>query len=165
VLVLRNAGPRGGPGMPEWGTLPIPAKLLREGVKDMVRVSDARMSGTAFGTTVLHVAPEAAVGGPLATVRDGDPIELDYERRKLELAIPAEELNRRLEQLDPARPHYRRGYGACIWSGCFRRIRLATSTSSARTPRPRHAAGNGLGLDRRLVARARVRHASTGKPH
>src|SRR5207253_6769367 len=76
VLVLRNAGPRGGPGMPEWGQLPIPRKLLERGVSDLVRVSDARMSGTAFGTVVLHVAPEAAAGGPLRAVRDGDPIAL-----------------------------------------------------------------------------------------
>jgi len=83
VLVLRNSGPRGGPGMPEWGQIPIPAKLLREGVTDLVRISDARMSGTAFGTVVLHVAPESAVGGPLAAVRDGDPIVLDVTERRL----------------------------------------------------------------------------------
>jgi dihydroxy-acid dehydratase len=112
VLVLRNAGPRGGPGMPEWGMLPIPAKLLRDGVEDMVRISDARMSGTAFGTAVLHVTPEAAVGGPLAAVRDGDPIVLDYPRRLLELDISAAELSQRLEALARPRPHYRRGYGA-----------------------------------------------------
>ena len=77
MLVLRNSGPRGRPGMPEWGQLPIPKKLLARGVRDMVRISDARMSGTAFGTVVLHVAPEAAAGGPLRAVRDGDPIVLD----------------------------------------------------------------------------------------
>ena len=87
VLVLRNAGPVGAPGMPEWGMLPIPTKLLRAGVEDMVRISDARMSGTAFGTTVLHVAPESAVGGPLAAVRDGDPIVLDVEAQRLDLEI------------------------------------------------------------------------------
>jgi dihydroxy-acid dehydratase len=112
VLVLRNAGPRGGPGMPEWGMLPIPAKLLRAGVEDMVRISDARMSGTAFGTAILHVTPEAAVGGPLAAVQDGDPIVLDYSRRLLELDIPAAELDRRLKTVPRPRPHYRRGYGA-----------------------------------------------------
>jgi dihydroxy-acid dehydratase len=112
VLVLRNAGPRGGPGMPEWGALPIPAKLLRQGVRDMVRLSDARMSGTAFGTCVLHVAPESAAGGPLAVVRDGDPIVLDYDNRRLELDISAEELNHRMRALAPAKPIYRRGYGA-----------------------------------------------------
>ncbi len=95
VLVLRNAGPLGGPGMPEWGMLPIPRKLLRAGVRDMVRISDARMSGTAYGTCVLHVAPESFVGGPLALVRDGDPIELDVPARRLELRVVPEELARR----------------------------------------------------------------------
>jgi dihydroxyacid dehydratase/phosphogluconate dehydratase len=112
VLVLRSAGPRGGPGMPEWGALPIPAKLLQEGVTDMVRVSDARMSGTSFGTCVLHVSPESAAGGPLAVVENGDPIVLDYERRLLELDVPSQELTRRMEGLKPAEPRYRRGYGA-----------------------------------------------------
>jgi dihydroxy-acid dehydratase len=85
VLVLQNAGPLGGPGMPEWGMLPIPRKLLQKGVRDMVRISDARMSGTAYGACVLHVSPESFIGGPLALVRDGDVIELDVARRKLEL--------------------------------------------------------------------------------
>jgi dihydroxy-acid dehydratase len=111
VLVLRNAGPKGAPGMPEWGMIPIPSKLLRDGVTDMVRVSDARMSGTAFGTVALHVSPEAAVGGPLGAVRDGDPIVLDVEARRLDLDIPGEELARRLERIAPAEPKYRRGYG------------------------------------------------------
>ena len=91
VLVLQNSGPLGGPGMPEWGQLPIPKKLLKKGVRDMVRISDARMSGTSYGTCVLHVAPESYVGGPLAFVRDGDLIELDVEARKLELKITDEE--------------------------------------------------------------------------
>lgn len=112
VMVLRNAGPNGGPGMPEWGQLPIPQKLLRQGVTDMVRISDARMSGTAFGTVVLHVAPEATVGGPLGVVRNGDPIVLDVERRRLELDILAEELRQRLDAFVPPPPKYRRGYGA-----------------------------------------------------
>ena len=86
VLVLQNAGPLGAPGMPEWGQLPIPKKLLAQGVRDMVRISDARMSGTAYGACVLHVAPESFVGGPLAFVRDGDLIELDVAARKLESA-------------------------------------------------------------------------------
>jgi dihydroxy-acid dehydratase len=111
VLVLRNAGPTGAPGMPEWGMLPIPAKLLRAGVRDMVRVSDARMSGTAFGTAVLHVAPESAVGGPLAAVRDGDPIVFDVDAQRLDIDVPAEELARRLGELAPGEPKYRRGYG------------------------------------------------------
>ena len=82
VLVLRNGGPVGAPGMPEWGHLPIPAKLLREGVTDLLRISDARMSGTSYGAVVLHVAPESAVGGPLALVQDGDLIRLDVEQRR-----------------------------------------------------------------------------------
>ncbi|HET8605451.1 MAG TPA: dihydroxy-acid dehydratase [Gaiellaceae bacterium] len=112
VLVLRNSGPRGGPGMPEWGQIPIPAKLLAAGVTDMVRISDARMSGTAFGTVCLHVAPESAAGGPLAAVRDGDPIELDVEAGRLDLALPADEIARRLARVPQSEPRYRRGYGA-----------------------------------------------------
>jgi dihydroxy-acid dehydratase len=95
VLVLRGCGPKGYPGMPEVGNLPLPAKLLAKGVRDMVRVSDARMSGTAYGTVVLHVAPEAAVGGPLGLVRDGDPVVLDVAARRLDLDVPADELARR----------------------------------------------------------------------
>ncbi|GAA3716910.1 L-arabinonate dehydratase [Nonomuraea antimicrobica] len=101
VLVLRNAGPVGGPGMPEWGQLPIPAKLLREGVTDMVRISDARMSGTAYGTAVLHVAPESAVGGPLAAVRDGDLIDLDVPGRRLHLDVDDSEIRHRLLESPP----------------------------------------------------------------
>jgi dihydroxy-acid dehydratase len=112
VLVLKNAGPIGGPGMPEWGQLPIPQKLLRHGVTDLVRISDARMSGTAFGTVILHVAPEAAAGGPLAAVEDGDPIVLDVAERRLDLDVPAPELRRRLANTPAAPPKYRRGYGA-----------------------------------------------------
>ncbi len=112
VLVLRNAGPRGGPGMPEWGQLPLPKRLLEAGVRDMVRISDARMSGTAFGTVVLHVAPESAAGGPLAAVRDGDPIVLDVEARRIDLDIPEGELLERLAATAPPAPKYRRGYGA-----------------------------------------------------
>jgi dihydroxy-acid dehydratase len=111
VLVLQNAGPRGGPGMPEWGHLPIPAKLLKKGIDDMVRISDARMSGTSFGTDVLHVAPEAAVGGPLALVQTGDEISLDVDGRRLDLCVPEDELNRRRAAWRPAPPHYSRGYG------------------------------------------------------
>ena len=111
VLVLRNSGPVGAPGMPEWGMLPIPERLLRRGIRDIVRISDARMSGTAFGTTVLHVSPEAAVGGPLAIVRDGDPIVLDVENQRLDLDIPTEEIERRLAELELPEPKYRRGYG------------------------------------------------------
>jgi dihydroxy-acid dehydratase len=110
VLVLQNAGPVGGPGMPEAGSLPIPKKLLAAGVRDMVRVSDARMSGTAGGTVVLHVAPEAAVGGPLALVRDGDEILLDAEARRLDLLVPDDELARRRAAWRPPAPPPARGY-------------------------------------------------------
>ena len=111
VLVLQNAGPKGGPGFPEWGHLPMPAKLLKRGVQDIVRISDARMSGTSFGTDVLHVSPESAVGGPLGAVRTGDEIELDVPNRKLELRVEDNEINRRLAEQLPAQAHYRRGYG------------------------------------------------------
>ena len=111
VLVLRNCGPVGAPGMPEWGMTPIPEKLLRRGVRDMVRISDARMSGTAFGTTVLHVAPEAAIGGPLAAVRDGDPIVLDVQNQRLDLDIPQAEIEKRMADLTPPPRRYSRGYG------------------------------------------------------
>jgi len=111
VLVLQQAGPLGGPGMPEWGMLPIPQKLLKAGVRDMVRISDARMSGTAYGTCVLHVAPESFVGGPLALVRDGDIISLDVPARRLSLDVPDDELERRRQQWTPPRTAYPRGYG------------------------------------------------------
>jgi dihydroxy-acid dehydratase len=112
VLVLQNAGPLGGPGMPEWGMLPIPKKLLRKGVRDMVRISDARMSGTSYGACVLHVAPESFVGGPLEFVRNGDLIELSVANRKLDLLVAADEMARRREQWKPASPRYERGFGA-----------------------------------------------------
>jgi dihydroxy-acid dehydratase len=112
VLVLRGAGPQGGPGMPEHGMLPIPAKLLKQGVRDMVRVSDARMSGTSYGACVLHVAPESHVGGPLALVRDGDPVTLDVPGRRLTLDVRDEELARRRAGWTPPPPLYPRGYGA-----------------------------------------------------
>jgi len=112
VLVLQNAGPLGGPGMPEWGMLPIPKKLLREGVRDMVRISDARMSGTSYGACVLHVSPEAFVGGPLALVKSGDLIELDVAARKLDLVVNDEELARRRSAWQPQAPKYERGFGA-----------------------------------------------------
>ncbi len=114
VLVLKSSGPKGAPGMPEWGGLPIPKKLLEKGVRDIVRISDARMSGTHFGTVVLHVAPESAVGGPLALVKNGDFIELDVANNSIHLDVSEEELNRRKKeweemQYDPAKP-YPRGY-------------------------------------------------------
>ena len=111
VLVLQNAGPLGGPGMPEWGMLPIPKKLLAQGVRDMVRVSDARMSGTAYGACVLHVAPESFVGGPLAFVRDGDIIELNVPSRSLTLRVSDEELAQRRAAWTPRELQYPRGFG------------------------------------------------------
>jgi len=112
VIVLQNAGPLGAPGMPEWGQLPIPKKLLAQGVRDMVRVSDARMSGTIYGACVLHVAPESYVGGPLALVRDGDLIELDVPARRLDLKVGEEELVRRRAAWQRPAPRYVRGFGA-----------------------------------------------------
>jgi dihydroxy-acid dehydratase len=112
VLVLRNAGPKGGPGMPEYGQLPIPDYLLKQGVRDMVRISDARMSGTSYGACVLHVAPEAAVGGPLALVSTGDLITLDVPARTLTLDVPQTELDERRRHWTPPEPTYTRGYGA-----------------------------------------------------
>ena len=111
VLVLKNAGPIGAPGMPEWGQLPIPKKLLAKGVRDMVRVSDARMSGTSYGACVLHVAPESFIGGPLALVREGDIIELDIPGRRLSLQVSDEELASRRAAWRQPPPRYARGYG------------------------------------------------------
>jgi dihydroxy-acid dehydratase len=112
VLVLRNAGPKGGPGMPEYGMLPIPDYLLARGVRDMVRISDARMSGTSYGACVLHVAPESFVGGPLALVRAGDLITLDVAARELSLNISERTLAQRQAQWQPPAPKFERGYGA-----------------------------------------------------
>ncbi|MGH1483310.1 MAG: L-arabinonate dehydratase [Geminicoccales bacterium] len=111
VLVLRNAGPQGGPGMPEWGMLPMPKALLKQGLRDMVRLSDARMSGTSYGACILHVAPEAYVGGPLALLQNGDIIELDIPNRKLAMQVSNEELQRRRAAWTPPQPRYERGYG------------------------------------------------------
>ncbi len=111
VLVLKSAGPKGAPGMPEWGSLPIPKKILRQGVRDMVRISDSRMSGTAFGACILHVSPESHAGGPLALVQNGDIIELDTANRKLTLHVDDEELEKRREALPPPEVYYKRGYG------------------------------------------------------
>ena len=110
VLVMRNCGPKGAPGMPEWGHIPIPRVLLDRGVQDMVRISDARMSGTSFGTVVLHVAPESAIGGPLAAVRTGDEIALDVPARRIDLLAPAADIDSRLAGFRPAPPPYDRGY-------------------------------------------------------
>jgi len=111
ILVLRNSGPQGGPGMPEWGMLPIPRKLLNQGVRDMVRISDARMSGTSYGTCVLHVSPESWIGGPLALIRTGDIIELDVEGREINVLISDEEMTMRRASWRPKIKKFPRGYG------------------------------------------------------
>jgi len=112
ILVLKNAGPKGGPGMPEWGMLPIPKKLVKAGVRDMLRISDARMSGTSYGACILHVAPESFVGGPLAFVQTGDEIEVDVKNRRIHLHVSDDALARRKSAWTPPKPHYQRGYGA-----------------------------------------------------
>jgi dihydroxy-acid dehydratase len=112
VLILRNAGPLGGPGMPEWGMLPVPKKLLKQGVRDMVRISDARMSGTSYGCCVLHVAPESFVGGPLALVKTGDLVELDVAKRELNLKVAEEELRKRKAAWKQPPRKFERSYGA-----------------------------------------------------
>ncbi|MGJ7509215.1 L-arabinonate dehydratase [Variovorax sp. GT1P44] len=111
VIVLQSAGPQGAPGMPEWGQLPIPQKLLKEGVRDMVRISDARMSGTSYGACVLHVTPESHVGGPLALVRDGDLVTLDIDGRRIDMAVSDEEIARRRAEWRKPIPKFSRGYG------------------------------------------------------
>ncbi len=112
ILVLKNAGPKGGPGMPEWGMLPIPKRLLGQGVRDMIRISDGRMSGTSYGACILHVAPESFVGGPLAFVKTGDEIEIDVDKRSIHLHVSDEELARRKAAWKKPAPKYPRGYGA-----------------------------------------------------
>jgi L-arabonate dehydrase len=147
VLVLKHVGPRGAPGMPEWGAAPVPALLLKKGVKDLVRISDARMSGTSYGTVVLHVAPESAVGGPLALVRDGDEIELDVPKRTLSLRVSDEELAKRKAAWKPRPPHFTRGYGRMFLEhilqaneGCdFDYLRGATPVRAEDTAGPSHA--------------------------
>jgi dihydroxy-acid dehydratase len=112
VLVLKQAGPKGPFGMPEWGQLPIPRKLLEAGVRDMVRVSDARISGTASGAVVVHVSPDSTLDGPLRAVRNGDVIELDVDGRRLDLCVSPSEITRRLSEMAPAETPPPRGYGA-----------------------------------------------------
>ncbi len=112
IIILRNAGPKGGPGMPEWGMVPIPLKLVKQGVRDMLRISDARMSGTSYGACVLHVAPESYVGGPLALVHNGDHISIDVRARTIHLNVSDEELARRKAQWQAPPPRFERGYGA-----------------------------------------------------
>jgi dihydroxyacid dehydratase/phosphogluconate dehydratase len=111
VLVLRNAGPLGGPGMPEWGMLPIPKKLVAKGVRDMLRISDARMSGTSYGACVLHVAPESFIGGPLALVRTGDVIAVDVGARRIDMEVSDDELARRRAEWAPPPARFERGWG------------------------------------------------------
>ncbi|WP_458766453.1 L-arabinonate dehydratase [Cupriavidus basilensis] len=111
ILILRNAGPQGGPGMPEWGMLPIPKKLVQQGVRDMLRMSDARMSGTSYGACILHVSPESYIGGPFALVRTGDMISVDIDRRSIHLEVSDEELARRKAAWTPPPPRFGRGYG------------------------------------------------------
>lgn len=111
VLVLRNAGPLGGPGMPEWGMLPIPKKLVKQGVRDMLRISDSRMSGTSYGACILHVSPESYVGGPLALLQTGDLVRVDVPARSIDMLVAEDELERRRAALVPPPPHYERGYG------------------------------------------------------
>jgi len=111
VLILRNAGPQGGPGMPEWGMLPIPSKLVKQGVRDMVRLSDSRMSGTSYGACILHVSPESYIGGPLALVRTGDMISLDVDKRTINMNVSDEELAKRRAAWKKPEPRYERGYG------------------------------------------------------
>jgi dihydroxy-acid dehydratase len=111
ILILRNAGPQGGPGMPEWGMLPIPKKLVKQGVRDMLRMSDARMSGTSYGACILHVSPEAYLGGPFALVRSGDLISVDIDKRSINLEVAEEELARRKAEWTPPKPRFERGYG------------------------------------------------------
>jgi dihydroxy-acid dehydratase len=110
VIVLKGVGPKGYPGMPEVGNVDLPEKLIQKGVKDMVRISDGRMSGTAGGTVVLHISPESSIGGTLALVKDGDIIELDVEKRKLHLDVSDEELKKRRAKWQPPELHTERGY-------------------------------------------------------
>lgn len=164
ILVMKNAGPVGGPGMPEAGFLPLPRKLLQKGVRDMVRISDARMSGTAFGTIVLHVAPEAAIGGPLALVKSGDMIELDVEARRLDLMVDEAELERRRAAIaspvgDSAAWHsgaadraetrgYRRLYLEHVLQapqGCDFDFLLGNTPVETHVEPPKHAAGHHTG--------------------
>jgi len=116
VLIVRNSGPRGYPGMPEVGNLPLPIAMLRKGITDMVRISDARMSGTAYGTVILHVTPEAAIGGPLAVVRTGDVVDLDVPGRRLDVMLDAAEMTRRLAAWQPPATTSQRG-----WVGLYTR--------------------------------------------
>src|SRR5260370_246391 len=147
VLVLKRVGPKGAPGMPEWGAAPIPKKLLQKGVKDMVRISDARMSGTSYGTVVLHVSPEAEAGGPLPLGQNGDPVELDIPNRRLTLRVPDDELANRRARWKPRPPHFPRGHGRLFLDhvlpaheGCdFHFLRGKTPVRAEDTAGPSHS--------------------------
>jgi dihydroxy-acid dehydratase len=143
VMVLKNCGPRGYPGMPEVGNMPLPPKILRKGITDMVRISDARMSGTAYGTVVLHVAPEAAAGGVLALVRENDIIELDVNARRLNLAVDESEIRRRRAAWKPPEPTFGRGYVKLYYDHVMQANRGAdldflVGASGAEIPRESH---------------------------
>jgi dihydroxyacid dehydratase/phosphogluconate dehydratase len=127
IMVLRNAGPQGGPGMPEWGMLPIPTKLVKQGVKDMLRLSDSRMSGTSYGACILHVAPEAYIGGPLALLQTGDMITVDVPGRTIHMEVSDEELARRRALWVAPPKRYERGYG-CLASTSCRPIKVVILT-------------------------------------
>ena len=138
ILLMKNGGPKGAPGFPEWGWIPMPRMLLRQGINDVVRISDSRMSGTSFGTVVLHVAPESAVGGPISVVETGDEIELDVPARSLKLNVPQEEWERRAKAFTPPPAHYTRGYGRLFLEhvtqadqGCDFRFLARDESSSA----------------------------------
>ncbi len=139
VLVLRGCGPVGGPGMPEWGMIPIPAPLARAGVRDMVRVTDARMSGTSYGTVALHVAPESAVGGPLAAVADGDPIRLDAENGTIDLLVADDEVARRLAGRSPTSYPELRGWVA-LYRRCVTQAPQGCDLDFLEAPTPAHRA-------------------------
>ena len=153
VLVLQNGGPVGAPGMPEYGHLPMPSYLLRQGVTDMVRISDARMSGTGFGTVVLHVTPESAIGGPLALIRTGDRIRLDTAGRRLDVLVGDEELAERRRAWVPGRRTTRVAIGVCTCGRSCRPTKAATWTSSSGGQR-RYGPGSRTGeRPRRRVVR------------
>jgi dihydroxyacid dehydratase/phosphogluconate dehydratase len=142
VLVLKNGGPKGGPGMPEWGNLPIPTKLYRRGIHDMVRISDARMSGTSYGTVVLHIAPEAALGGPLAIVRNGDLIQLDVANRQLNLLVPESQIQERKSRWQAPVCHYDRGYGKMFLDHILQANEGCDFDFLRWVPRPEHLVGS-----------------------
>ena len=178
VLVLKNAGPQGGPGMPEWGMLPIPLKLRAPGVRDMVRISDARMSGTSYGACILHVAPESYVGGPLALVRTGDTIEVDVTARRLHLDVDDDELDRRRAAWTAPAAHAVSGYGAifaahvrqanegCDFDVSAWPLRSSSRTSTERFPgaEPPHPGGQFSRFRERMKACAAAVRSSSPFP-